>query len=43
MIAFNHMHFPEEDKEGDFKHFKINWHESDPNFTFTRHVPVVEG
>ena len=23
MIVFNHMHFPEEDKEGDFKHFRF--------------------
>ena len=43
MIVFNHMHFPEEDKEGDFKHFRINWDQSAADFSFTRHVPVLEG
>ena len=43
MVAFNHMHFPEEDKEGDFKMVRINWHPTAPAFTYTRHRDVVEG
>ena len=36
--VFNHMHFPESDKSGDFKQFKVKFAESAPSMDFTRHA-----
>tara|TARA_B110000305_G_C18881062_1_gene377565 strand:- start:14 stop:436 length:423 start_codon:yes stop_codon:yes gene_type:complete len=43
MVVFNHLHFADKEKGGDFKNFKINFAEGTPSATYTRHETRASG